>query len=140
MTPKQFVRDGAKAGVSEQVDVLIVEDDPAAREATTRYLQGCGFRVVAAGGGNTALVKGRQCRPAVVVCDWRLGGEPDGVAVARALQETQGAAIVFVTAHPLEELRDATSDLLVAHYFGKPLSLPELARVIGALRGHPTKN
>lgn len=115
------------------VRILIVEDERSARVASERYLDCCGYRVATAANAAEAFSEAAVQSPDVVVCDWRLDGGPDGVDVARELQHRYGAAIVFVTAYPLEELRARTGDLDVARYLRKPFSLPVLADAIRAI-------
>lgn len=110
--------------------VLIVEDEPAAREASERYLVFVGHEVATAANAREALEKAEALHPDVVVCDWRLGDGPDGTTVARELQKKHNVAIIFVTAHPIEELRDVTEDILVSRYIRKPVQLTALARAI----------
>jgi two-component SAPR family response regulator len=38
--------------------------------------------------------------------------------------------VIFVTAHPIDELRDATKDINVSRYMRKPLQLSVLATAI----------
>lgn len=110
--------------------VLIVEDEPAAREASERYLVHVGHKVATAANAQEALEKAEALGPDVVVCDWRLGDGPDGTVVARELQKRHKVSIIFVTAHPIEELRDVTEDILVSRYMRKPLQLSTLAKAI----------
>ncbi len=117
--------------------VLIVEDEPSAREATGRYLEHCGFEVAAAASAKEAVQRASELGPEVVVCDWQLAGGDNGAVVARQLQSRFGAAIIFVTAHPLDELRDATRDLDVATYLRKPISLATLAATINDVLSSP---
>jgi DNA-binding response OmpR family regulator len=115
---------------AQRKSVLIVEDEPAAREASELYLSYVGFDVATAANASEAMDKAATHAPDVVVCDWRLGGGADGAQVARDLQQRHHAAIIFVTAHPLEELRNATKDLNVSRYMRKPLQLSILADAI----------
>lgn len=110
--------------------VLVVEDEPSAREASQRYLAHCGYQVQAAADASAALASAADNPPDLAVCDWRLGGGDDGVDVARALQEAHGTAVIFATARPLDELREVTRDLNVTAYLRKPISLRALASVI----------
>ncbi len=110
--------------------VLIVEDEPNAREATRRFLEFRGHRVKAVGSAEEARICAAAWRPEVVVCDWELGGEEDGVDVARSLQEDLGAAVIFMTGHPLDKLRKKTGDLRVSRYLRKPLSLEALGEAV----------
>lgn len=109
---------------------LVVEDEPSAREATARYLESRGHDVWTAANGQEALEQAARLEPEVLVCDWCLGSRPDGVEVARQLTERYGVAVIFTTAHPIDELRGETEDLPVLRYFRKPVSLPELADAV----------
>lgn len=112
------------------IRVLIVEDEPSAREASGRYLRHCGHNVDTAADASEALKLASAHPPDVAVCDWWLAGKRDGVEVARELQKKYGVSIIFVTAHPLEQLRNAARDLSVSRFMRKPLSLPKLAEAL----------
>lgn len=113
--------------------VLVVEDEDAARIATRQYLQYCGHEVAAAGSVAEAMAKARDLRPEVLVCDWKLSGRRDGVDVARALQKEYGAAIIFVTAYALNDLRRYVEDLGSVDCLRKPISLNALAAVVASV-------
>lgn len=110
--------------------VMIVEDEPLAREAAARFLKTLGYCVTTAENGDSALTAGTKQPPDVLICDWFLGDGPDGVEVARILQHQQYLAVIFMTSHPLDELKAASHDLNVSGYFHKPLSLPALANAV----------
>ena len=110
--------------------VLIVEDEAAARVATHRYLENCGYEVAAAGSAGEALEKADALRPDVLVCDWKLTGKRDGIEVARILQKEYGVAIIFVTAYALNDLRRNIRDLGSVDCLRKPISLHTLATVV----------
>jgi DNA-binding response OmpR family regulator len=114
----------------QRKSVLIVEDEPAAREASELYLTYVGFDVATAANASEAMERAAEHAPDVVVCDWRLGSGPDGAQVARDLQRRHHAVVIFVTAHPIDELRDATKDINVSRYMRKPLQLSVLATAI----------
>lgn len=113
--------------------VLIVEDEASALEASRRYLDFVGFVVATAASAREAELTAREFAPDVVVCDWRLAGARDGIDVARSLRASHGARVIFVTANPLDELKEQTADLDVLRYFRKPISLSWLAETIGAV-------
>ncbi len=110
--------------------ILIVEDEASAREASRRYLEVCGFRVRTAATAAEAETQAADFTPDIAICDWRLAGSRDGVEIARELQRRYSTTIIFMTAYPLDELKDATRDLEVAAYFRKPVSLTALAEAI----------
>ena len=117
--------------------VLIVEDNAVARIATHRYLQFQGYSVAAAASAEEAVRMGRELHPDVVICDWKLNGQHDGVDVARLLCSEQEVEIIFVTACPPTELRAHAPDLCDADCLRKPISLDALAAAveIAASRG-----
>lgn len=115
-----------------QKSVLLVEDEPAAREATKLYLLRCGFRVESASDGESAIAKASQRQPDVLVCDWRLGPGLDGGQVARELYSRYRIPVIFVSAYPMDELGDTTQDIKVLRFFQKPLSLTALADAVAA--------
>jgi DNA-binding response OmpR family regulator len=115
---------------SQNKRVLIVEDEPAAREASSSYLGKRGFDVAAAGNISDALAQAAEQAPDVLVCDWDLGSGENGTDVARKLQRRYRIPVILVTAHPLESLRKATTDIDVLRYMRKPLNLASLAATI----------
>ena len=124
---------GMKDQSRPSIRVLIVEDEASAREASRRYLEFVGFIVQTAGSASEAESTAAEFRPQVVVCDWRLAGSRAGIAVARVMLDTYDARVIFVTAYPLEELKDRTAGLNVSHYLRKPISLTALAEKIDAV-------
>ena len=119
-----------------QKRVLVVEDEPAAREATQRYLQFCGYKVATASTAAEALQLSVQFRPDVVVCDCRLGDSNDGIDVARQIQEHLGAIVIFVTAWSFKDVRDQFQGIDVTECLRKPVRLGKLADVIRASGAH----
>jgi CheY-like chemotaxis protein len=71
--------------IEPSVDVLIVEDDEAARGALRRLLEGAGYACAEAGDGTEALEAARQRPPRLVLLDLLMPGM-DGLAVARELR------------------------------------------------------
>ena len=110
--------------------VLVVEDEPNAREASRLYLSRCGHEVVTAADAKSAIEKAARLEPDVLVCDWRLGEGGNGVDVAREIQGRYEIPVIFVTAHPIDELIEATADIAVSRYMRKPISLADLAEAI----------
>jgi two-component system response regulator MprA len=116
--------------------VLVVEDDPAAREATQRYLQFCGYKVATASTAAEALQLSSQFRPQVIVCDCKLGDSNDGIDVARQIQGQLGSIVIFVTAWSFKDIRDQFHGIDVTECLRKPVRLGKLADVIRASDAH----
>lgn len=135
----------------EATRVLVVEDEPSARDAMQRFLQFCGYSVSVAASANEAMKQATRCPPDVLVCDWKLDGESkgdtrdagsvaalDGVDAAIDLQRRYRMAVILVTAHQLEALKSKArrTGLNVSVFRRKPLSLTRLASDIAALQGN----
>jgi two-component system CheB/CheR fusion protein len=112
--------------------VLLVEDDVDARDALALLLTSDGHTLETAGDGDGAIEKARAFRPDVLICDWFLPGERDGIDTARAVQADSGVPIIFVTAHSLPDLRSRTQELRVLAYLSKPI---DVERLRSALEG-----
>lgn len=110
---------------------MVVEDEPAARQATQRYLEYCGFDVEIAASASEALQKSSQFRPQVVVCDCKLGDGNDGIDVARQIQREFGSMVIFVTAWAFKDVREQFHGIEVTDCLRKPVRLGRLAEVIG---------
>lgn len=112
--------------------ILVVEDEPNARDAVQRFLQFRGHDVAVAATAQDALDWATHCPPDVLVCDWKLEGDTDGVDTAATLQRRFDIAVILITAHRIEDLKRKAriSGLSVSAYRRKPLSLAGLADVI----------
>ena len=110
--------------------ILLVEDDVDARDALALLLASDGHSVETATDGDAAIEKAVAFSPDVLICDWFLPGERDGVATAETIQDRTGTPVIFVTAHSLPELRSRTRDLHVQAYLSKPI---DVQRLRGAL-------
>ena len=130
MANEQSSKDAGSRGA---LSILIVEDEAAARIATRRFLQYRGFRVDAAGTAVEAIEKARRLHPDVLICDWKLDGQHDGIDVARLLQQEQDVDVIFVTAYALNELRRNAPDLRTVGCLRKPISLGTLAAAVESL-------
>ena len=115
--------------------ILIVDDDRDVRESMAEYLQGHGYEVTAAEGGEAMRKALAAGAPDVVLLDLNLPGE-DGLSLARWLRtEHADVPIIMVTA--AGEVVDRVVGLEVGadDYLAKPFDLRELlARVKSVLR------
>jgi DNA-binding response OmpR family regulator len=67
-----------------------------------------------------------------VICDWLLPGI-DGIETARQIRAATGAAVIFVTAHSVADLRGRTSGLPVHAYLAKPIDGSRLNAALAEL-------
>ena len=118
----------AREKPSEPATILVVDDEPDIVALLEEYLTGLGFRVLAAGDGQTALRRAEQS-PDLIVLDVGMPGM-DGYTVCRRLREHLSCPILFLTARvedvdALEGFEAGADD-----YVLKPFSLAVLgARV-----------
>ena len=119
------------------MDVMVVDDEPLARERLERLLQRIGgHRVVAsAGDAATALALLPGARPQVLLLDVQMPGE-DGLALARRIAELpEPPAVIFCTAYGDRAIE--AFEASAAGYLLKPVSQEALARAL-AQAARPT--
>ncbi|HET7341332.1 MAG TPA: ATP-binding protein [Methylomirabilota bacterium] len=123
------------------VRVLIVDDDPAAREWCALTLGRFGATVVTAAGVREALAIIEREPPHVLVSDLRLLGEEDGYDLIRRVRAGDAARgrrlpAVALTAYPRVEDRTRALDAGYHVHVPKPVAPHELVSVIASLAGH----
>jgi CheY-like chemotaxis protein len=90
------------ADANNSATVLIVDDDPAARELLAANLKGAGYRLIHAAGGDEALTLARTIRPDAITLDVMMP-KPDGWNVLSALKADADLCdipVVMVTVAP----------------------------------------
>jgi two-component system, sensor histidine kinase len=117
-----------------KVSVLLVEDDPAVRDATRMLLKAEGYRVTAVGSVAEALQNGREDNIDLLVTDYHLNDGETGTDVIAALRETLGFPLkaVLMTGDTSTAVRELPRDshLRVA---SKPIRAEELLTMLRAL-------
>jgi two-component system, OmpR family, response regulator len=115
--------------------VLVVDDEPAIREAVTMTLRYEGYEIAEAAAGRDALAQVEAFRPDLVVLDVMMP-DLDGFEVTRRLRDAGNRVpVVFLTAKDGVEDRVGGLKLGADDYLTKPFSLEELvARVQAVLR------
>ena len=122
---------------SPQVQVLVVEDEPAQREVLVYNLQSEGFEVERAGTGDEALALVEDSRPDLILLDWMLPGV-SGIEICRQLKmrpATRDVPIIMMSARTEEVDRVRGLETGADDYVVKPYSVVELmARIRTQLR------
>ena len=114
--------------------VLVVEDDPAIREALSYNLGREGYDVITAADGAEGLKVARSAKPNLIVLDLMLP-EVDGFDVTSILRRESSVPILMLTARDEEIDRVLGLELGADDYLTKPFSMRELlARVKAMLR------
>lgn len=111
------------------VRAVIVDDEPAAREAVRHLLAEHGDVVVVgeAGNGAEAIRVLRDLRPDLVFLDIQMPDE-DGFAVLRALGDDVPRGVIFVTAHDQHAVR--AFEVHALDYLLKPFGRPRFAATV----------
>ena len=117
------------------VDVLVVDDEPDARDLVTAVLAKCGAKVRTASTVDDAIARLRERRPDVLLSDIGLPSE-DGYALIRRVREIDPAvpaAALTAYASP-DDQRRALTEGFHAHV-AKPVEPSHLALLVASLSG-----
>jgi CheY-like chemotaxis protein len=113
--------------------ILVIEDDPYAREALVLLLDFYGYDVISASNGNDGLALVTEAAPDLVVTDWRMPGL-SGHALCVALREQRDTMPIIVVTSADEVF---SHDQPVNARLRKPVDPPLLNQVISdELRTH----
>jgi adenylate cyclase len=129
------VRSVAAAGhhPAEANCVLVIDDDPTARELLSEQLKAEGFSVATASGGLEGLKLAKELRPSVITLDVIMP-DLDGWSVLAALrQDGELAEIPVIMVTILDHQRRAVA-LGAAGYLTKPVDRDQLHRVVERFR------
>lgn len=114
--------------------VLVVDDDPDQRAFLERFLQVCGFEVVAVPNGETAVQLTRQRSFDLCILDISLPGITGWETAAQIREQVdQDFVIVMASANAQEFHKPEYHTPVHDHFFVKPYKLDELGEAIGAL-------
>ena len=118
--------------------IVVVDDEQAIRQATASLLTGWGFDVVAAACGDEAIerLSASPSRPDLIICDYRLRGDENGLGAIERLRSEYNHSIpaMLITGDTApDRLAEAqASGLLLLH---KPVSNAKLRAAIVNLIG-----
>jgi CheY-like chemotaxis protein len=116
--------------------ILVIDDEIAIQEAMRSLLSGWGYEVITAGSGAEILARTATCpsRPQLIICDWRLRAEENGIEVIERLQSEYNEDIpaVLITGDTApDSIREARDGgFLLLH---KPVASARLRAAIGNL-------
>ena len=115
--------------------LLVVDDEPLIRLATSEYFRDCGWRVLEAGSAEEARALLIDAGPIdVVFSDVQMSREMDGVALASWVQVNRPGTAVLLTSGA-SRLSDIPADICAAaSTFKKPYRCAAVAERIVALR------
>lgn len=121
--------------MTEQRQILLVEDNQLNCEMLTRRLRRAGYTVVTAADGKQALALMASARPALVLMDMNLP-VMDGwttCRIARGDPQIRDIPIIALTAHAMDADRRSALAAGCDDYATKPIDFPELLNQIRSL-------
>lgn len=132
--PRILVRSHMIPTMTDNEQILVVDDEPMVREVVVAYLEREGFHVDEAGTGRAALKCIEESPPDLIVLDVMLP-EIDGFSVLTELRRKRDIPVILLTARTEETDRVLGLELGADDYVVKPFSPRELvARVRSVLR------
>jgi CheY-like chemotaxis protein len=113
--------------------ILVIDDEPDARDLIERTLAKDGFQVVTASGGDEGLRLARQLRPAAITLDVMMPGT-DGWAVLRELKSDPQLRDTPVVMLSMIDDKSMGYALGATDYLTKPVDRAQLSRVLRKYR------
>jgi signal transduction histidine kinase len=113
------------------VSVLLVEDDPLVAEAMQLALEDLGCRVGSAASGEEALALASRSAPQMVIADYRLPGDRNGLDTIIALRTQAGKDILasMITGDLSPDIQ-AGAERAGVHFLHKPIQPEELGKLV----------
>nr|MBC8340989.1 response regulator [Pseudomonadota bacterium] len=123
--------DGSHSGenVEPGSTVLVIDDDPAAREIIQRTLVAGDLSVVTAASGDAGLKLAREIRPAVITLDVMMPGSSGWNVLERLKSDPELARIPVIMATIIED-RNLAYSLGAADYLCKPIDRADMLAVV----------
>ncbi len=104
--------------------VLLVDDEPAYRDSLGHILSQEGYEVRTASSGKSAMGLMPEFLPDILIVDWMLRDEMDGVQVAHGLRATNPELkTIFITGYRTSRLESQMREVPFAQSLNKPFSL-----------------
>lgn len=126
-------RDPAEPGTSQQVRVLIVEDEWLVSVEIETTLESAGYTVAGiAVSADEALRRAESDRPDVIVMDIRLRGRRDGVDAALQINQLLGLRCLFVSAYTDDRTRERARAAKPLGWLSKPFTPRQLLDALRA--------
>ncbi|MEO7494181.1 MAG: ATP-binding protein [Massilia sp.] len=126
--PAPGAGDAAAPATGSARRILLVEDNPDARDMLTVLLEMLGCKVLAVDSGPRAIALAESAKPELAFIDIGLAGM-DGYAIARALRAKPATAhieLIALTGYGSEDDRERAFEAGFHHHFTKPISIEQL--------------
>jgi two-component system CheB/CheR fusion protein len=117
--------------------ILVIEDNRDAADTLSEALEYCNHQVEVAYSGDEGLIKARQFRPSVILCDIGLP-VMDGYAVARAVRSDEalgGMLLIALSGYTQPEDQRRAREAGFDQHIAKPPNLDEIAALLQSWSG-----
>ena len=118
--------------------VLVIDDDPAARDLLTRFLSKEGFSVRTASDGRAGLQLAETLKPRVILLDVTMP-RMDGWTVLRSLKDDPHLAAIPVVMCTIIDEQNLGFSLGASDYVTKPVSWEKLREVLARVQNEAAK-
>lgn len=121
-------------------DIIVIDHDPANEQFLINMLKQQGYAVVAAQDGETGLKLATELHPGVVICNWSLPGNINGLKICQTLKQSPALSATYLLALiSRQSIKDRVRclDMGADDWLSTPIDSNELcARVRAGLRLH----
>lgn len=112
--------------------ILIIEDDIMSA-AVLEQLLAYQHEVKVSHSAQEAICLGVECKPDLIISDWDLDDELDGVTVCKKILESHKTNIIFVSGSSLERLQKVAENLAPLHILNKPIDMKMLTTLLSSI-------
>lgn len=110
--------------------IVVVEDQPLLGQFLVESLEAVGHDVRFTQNGDEAIDLGYLFQPEVLITDWDLGNEYDGVEVAAACQfANENIKTIVISGHE-KRLKEFETDTRIFKTLAKPFTLDRLVQCV----------
>ncbi len=111
--------------------VLLVDDEPSYRDSLGHILSHENCQVRTASSAKAAMDVTREFVPDILIVDWMLRDEMDGVQVAQNVRSLNpNLKTIFITGYRTSRLEDQMREVPFAQFLSKPFSLDDFLEAI----------
>ncbi len=111
--------------------ILLVDDEPSYRDSLGHVLSHESYDVRTAACAQAAMDTARDFVPDILIVDWMLRDEMDGVQVAQSLRSINpGMKTIFITGYRTSRLENQMREIPFSQALSKPFSLDEFLEAI----------
>lgn len=118
-------------GENEKKILIVDDDEELVRILSVNFMME-GFQVLTAFDGMSAVMRAHKEHPDLIILDIKMPAG-DGVSVVEKLRsstKTFTIPIMFLSALPMEEIKEKAAKVGVIHYFTKPFDLESLVNYV----------